>query len=232
MGRIVGMNRTIKLEWLNETADLVLQGFDEAEIRLKLQEYLSFEIKSPVVLKNTRTILLQTWVYIPNEFCDIKNKALKLFVNSGVDRVIAHWCMMLLAYPLMVDICGYIGKATKIQDYFSVAWLKEKLNENWGERTTISDSISKILQTFRQLHVIDKIKTGVYIAKIQSIEETEAISLMVQTVLALKLKAYYEIDEISLTPQMFPFRYKVTHEILNASEDFTLSHFGGKTVLL
>ena len=232
MAKTVGMNRAVKREWLDKTAGLVNAGHDETKIRAELQEYLSFEIKSPVVLKNTRTILLQSWVYIEEDQFPIRDAALRVIGKEiPADIIAAHWCMMLIAYPLMRDICNLIGKLTNIQDTFSVAWIKEKLTETWGERATILDSVSKILQTMRQLGVIENANMGTYKINKFMIHSEEAIVLLVQTILYMKEKAYYEISDVQQVPSMFPFEFTVTHELIYNTESLKLSNFGGKAVL-
>ena len=48
MAKIVGLSRNLKLQWLNKTAELVLEGLTEKEIKDQLNEYLSFEITSAI----------------------------------------------------------------------------------------------------------------------------------------------------------------------------------------
>jgi hypothetical protein len=62
MAKIIGLSRSIRLEWLNKTVELVLEGKNETQIKDELNEYLSFEIKSPTVLRKTREILMNIWV--------------------------------------------------------------------------------------------------------------------------------------------------------------------------
>ena len=61
MSKIIGMSRNINLEWLNKVADLYITGKAEDEIKDELNEYLSFEIKSPTNLRKTREILMNIW---------------------------------------------------------------------------------------------------------------------------------------------------------------------------
>lgn len=232
MAKRVGMNKTIKREWLDKTVELVCNGLSDAEIRKELKEYLSFEIDSPTTIKNSRTILLQTWVYIPDELQDIRAAALDIAKKRDYTSIVAHWCMMLLAYPILVDIATYVGKMLNIQDVFTVAWLKNKLNEHWGERTTILESVSKILLTLKNLEVVKSDKLGTYTISNKEIVDYKSICLIVKTILALKQKAYYEIAELNSIPLMFPFKYNVSHELLHNSELFTLNNFGGKVVVV
>lgn len=231
MARVIGMNRAIKPEWLNKTAELVRLGHDEKTIRAELQEYLSYEIDSAVNLKNTRTILLQTWVYTPTEHQDIRKKALALVEKGGVDALAGHWSMLLITYPVFADVCGLIGKLSNIQDTFSTTWLKEKLFEIWGERGTLVHSVGRTLQSLRYLGVVESVKTGVFQINKQELTSQKAIEVLLSAMMLLKEKAYYEISELAFMPKLFPFVFDVTHEWLHDSEAFKLNNFGGKVVL-
>ena len=63
MAKMVGLSRNLKLPWLNEVVRLYAEGLDDNQIKEKLNEYLSFEIGSPTVLRKTREILMNIWVY-------------------------------------------------------------------------------------------------------------------------------------------------------------------------
>lgn len=231
MARIIGMNRAIKLEWLNKTAGLVKQGLDDKTIRAELQKYLSFEIDSAVNLKNSRTILLQTWVYTPAEHYSIRKEALALVEKGGVDALAGHWSMLLVTYPVFADVCSLIGKLSNIQDTFTTSWLQQKLFEIWGERGTLVHSVSRTLQTLRYLGVVEIVKTSVFKIKKQEFASQDAIEVLLMAILLLKEKAYYEISELPCLPKLFPFVFDVSHEWLHNSEVFKLNNFGGKVVL-
>ena len=51
------------------------------------------------------------------------------------------------------------------------------------------------------------------------------------TIIAMKIKAYYEVTELSEISQMFPFKYNISHELLQNSDLFILNNFGGKVVV-
>lgn len=232
MAKMVGLSRPIKIEWLNKTVELVMLGKTDEEIKNELNEYLSFEITSPTNLRKTREILLTIWVKTPDEIQTIKNLAISLLKNDeNVNKLAIHWCMMLLAYPVFSDVCSLIGKLTDIQETFTTAWLKQKLFDIWGERSTLMHSIDKILQTLKYLGVIENIKIGEYKVISKLVNNENEKSLIILSVIALKNKAYYEISEFSKIPQMFPFKYSISHELLHNSELFTLNNFGGKIVV-
>lgn len=231
MSKMVGLSRPIKIEWLNKTVELIKEGKNETEIKNELNHYLSFEFSSPTNLRKTREILLATWVRTPEEYDKVKNMALEIYDGENVDKLVIHWCMMLLTYPVFSDVCALIGKLTNVQETFTTAWLKQKLFDLWGERTTLLHSIDKILQTLKYLGAIRSVKNGEFESMAININNEKEIGLIVLTVLMLKNESYFEVNELSQVPQMFPFKYRVTKEFLHQSDIFTLSTFGGKVMV-
>lgn len=227
----IGLSRLIKLEWLNKTVELILEGKTEDEISKELEFYLSFEIKSKKSLYMTKNNIMNIWVRIPDEFQEIKDLALGIYDKDDANKLVIHWCMMLLAYPVFSDVCALIGKITDIQGIFTTRWLKQNLSDIWGERTTLLYSTEKILQTLKYMGVIENEKKGVYKTHTFDVDDEEIKGLIVLTVIAINSKAYYEITELSQIPQMFPFNYSITHELLHFSDLFMLNNFGGRVVV-
>jgi len=231
MAKMVGLSRPIKIEWLNKTVELIMEGKEEAEIKNELNDYLSFEISSPTNLRKSREILMNIWVKTPDDLQHIKKLALDIYRKENGSKLLTHWCMILLTYPVFSDMSSLIGKLTDIQGSFTTSWLKQKLFDHWGERTTLLHSVDKILQTLKYIGSIENIKQGEYKVKSYQIQDDAEKSLIVMTIIAMKIKAYYEVTELSEIPQMFPFKYSVSHELLHNSDLFTLNNFGGKVVV-
>ena len=71
-----------------------------------------------------------------------------------------------------------------------------------------------------------------YRVKQYPVTDSNTIQLIIMTTIKLYEKAYYEISELSSIPQMFPFLFAVSHEMLYNSDQFSLNNFGGKVVLM
>lgn len=231
MAKMVGLSRPIKIEWLNKTVELIKEGKTTDEISKELKFYLSFEVKDETNLNKTRSSLIKIWVKTPDEYNEIKEHALKIYDNENTNRLLVHWCMMLLVYPVFSDTTSLIGKMADIQGTFTTSWLKQKLLDLWGERTTLLYSVDKILQTLKNIGAIENIKQGEYKIKNYEIQNEAEKSLIVMTIIAMKIKAYYEVTELSEISQMFPFKYNISHELLQNSDLFILNNFGGKVVV-
>ena len=82
MAKMVGLSRPIKVEWLDKTVGLLLEGKDARQVKEELNEYLSFEITSPINLRKTREILLAIWVNTSDELVPLKQKALEAYKEN------------------------------------------------------------------------------------------------------------------------------------------------------
>lgn len=232
MAKMVGLSRAIKIEWLNKTVYLVREGMAPENIKEALNDYISFEISSKDNVRKSRDILMNLWVYpFKDENANqIRQEAIKAIRNGSEDTLAMHWCMLLLHYPVFVDVTGMIGKICSMQDTFSLAWLKGKMFEEWGERTTLFHSLDKIMQTLRQIGAVNS-KGGNYTINRFQIKDAETKKILLKTVLALKMRAYYEPSELSSIPQMFPFEYEVDSELIFGSNEFEIGNFGGNPVI-
>ena len=192
MAKMVGLSRAIKIEWLNKVVSLVNEGMAPENIKDALNDYIGFEISSPDNIRKSRDILMNLWVYpFEDEKANlIRKQALEAIKNGNEDKLAMHWCMLLLYYPVFVDVTGMIGKLSSMQDSFSLAWLKDKMFEEWGERTTLFHSLDKIMQTLRQIGAVDS-KNGVYTVNHYEIKDATTKKILLKTILALKMQAYY-----------------------------------------
>ena len=233
MAKMVGLSRAIKIEWLNKTVNLVLDGMAPENIKEALNDYIGFEISSKDNIRKSRDILMNLWVYpFEDEKANqIRQQALDVIRNGSEDKQAMHWCMLLLCYPVFVDVTGMVGKLCAMQDTFSLSWLKDKMFEEWGERTTLFHSLDKIMQTLRQIGAVNS-KGGNYTINHYEINDEETKKILLKTILALKMQAYYEPSELSNIAQMFPFEYEVDSELIFGSDNFELGNFGGSPVVV
>lgn len=231
MGKTVGLFRAIKPEWLDKTAELALQDFDESVMKSTLSDYLSYEIESSSNLGRTRELLMNIWGRPEETSAIVHRKAIEAYRSERSNKAALHWALFVLAHPLFADACGLIGKITAVQDTFTTSWLKTKLCELRGERPTLIRTADGILETMRRLDCIHQKKIGLYQIKRHSVGDKETIIVLLSSLLALEKKAYYEIPELSRAPLLFPFEFSVSIEWLHHSPDFALSNLGGKIVL-
>ena len=227
MAKMVGLSRNLKLSWLNQTVELVSSNLVENEIKEKLNEYLSFEIGSPTNIRKTREILMYIWHY-ENEYTEkLRPTALELIKKYPDYALEIHWCMMLAAYPVFMDMCKLIGKMSEFQDEITLAQLKQKLFDEWGDRTTLYHSIDKLISTLKEFGVLACDKPGKYHINRHKVAKDEINSFMVYTIINVDGSGYYLFQEVNASSYLFPFECTVSKEMLLQDERFTMNNFGG-----
>lgn len=228
MAKIVGLSRNLKLPWLNKVVDLVLEGLEEGDIKEQLNEYLSFEIESPTNLRKTREILMNIWVYDNNYSDKIRATALELICDYPEYSMSIHWCMMLAAYPFFADACKLIGKMAEFQDEITLTQLKQKLFDEWGERTTLYHSIDKLMATLKAMEAVTSDRSGKYYINKHQISNPKIVSFMIYTAMLVDGKGYYTFTEIDSFDYLYPFEYKIEKMTLLEDTKFVMNNLGGK----
>lgn len=228
MSKLVGLSRNLKMQWLNKVVEFVSSGLTEQEIKDGLNEYLSFEIESPTNLRKTREILMNIWVYDNEQSKRIKDIALKLITAYPEYALAIHWCMMLVTYPVFSDMCKLIGKMSEFQDELSTKQVKQKLFDEWGERSTLFHSIDKLISTLKAFDIITCEKPGKYQINTHAVNNPKIVLLMTQTMMLVDGSGYYTFADINSSTYFFAFEYKVEKETLLFDSRFTTAHFGGE----
>ncbi len=228
MAKMVGLSRNLKLPWLNEVVRLYAEGLDDNQIKEKLNEYLSFEIGSPTVLRKTREILMNIWVYENDYTAALRDEALRLFQKDSDYALPVHWCMMLAAYPVFQDMCRLIGKIGEFEETITTKQIKQKLFDEWGERSTLYHSSDKLISTLKALEALDSEKTGVYSIKKHEFSKPEIVDFLLYAMMKIDDAGYYSLLDLENSVYLFPFEYKVSKEAILMDDRFTTGTFGGE----
>ncbi|WP_352418699.1 hypothetical protein [Proteiniborus sp.] len=232
MSKIIGMSRNIKLEWLNQAANFYISGKTEAEIKESLNDYLSYEIKSAINLRKTREILMNIWVRDLENMQGTKEYAVRLYNTGNKENILlAHWCLMILVYPVFADICCTIGKMYNKMFDITNKEIKNRMFDVWGERSTLYHSIDKNIKTLKDIGVLTVLPKNQYGVKKYKINDKNGLVLITNTLTHIKDKLYLSADELRNNPIFFPFEYDITLNILEESQLFMFDKFGGEVVV-
>ena len=231
MKKIIGFSRNLKIHWLNKIVELVSEFTDQDVIKRKLNEYLSYEIKSETNLRKTREILLNIWSY-KNDIIENKQEVLDLMKKHPECSIAINYAMILCTYPVFYDICSIIGRNSDFKEEITLNQLKSKLYDEWGERTTIYHSTDKIIATLKELNIISAKKPGQYLINKAQISNQEVINFLIMV--SLKLggsQNYFSLKNISELPILFPFEFKICEKTISEDKKFTLNTFGNNVSL-
>lgn len=229
MAKTVGLSRKITLQWLNKAVELREANLTEEEYKTKMNEYLSFEIGSPTNLRKTREILMRLWFYEDDQIVtQIRNEALLLIKKHPDYAMPIHWCMMLASYPVFADLSRLMSKIAEFNDVIILSQLKQKLFDEWGERSTLYHSTDKIIQTIKELGVITANKPGKYTIIKHTVSNSEIVEFMLHVALKVDGNSYYSFTELNDFAVLYPFDYQVSREIVTSDEMIVCSNLGGE----
>jgi len=118
----IGIDRIIRLRWLEKTAYLVLAGSNRSTIRVTLQEEIANSFRSTNTsvrgsLDKTITNLMKIWVNPPKELVSFHENGLRLLKKLPPDQQIAvHWGMTTAVYPFWANVASHAGRILRLQD--------------------------------------------------------------------------------------------------------------------
>lgn len=228
MAKMVGLSRNLKLQWLNKVVELVSSNLTEQEIKDQLNEYLSFEISSPTNLRKTREILMNIWVYENDISNKLREEAVSIVRDMPEYALVAHWCMMMATYPVFVDMCKLIGRLSEFQDEITLSQIKQKLYDEWGERTTLYHSIDKLISTLKELIVLQCEKPGKYHIVKHEVSNGRISAFMMYAMMLVGDSGYYSFTDLGNSVYFYPFQYQLEKELLLGDDRFSMNNFGGE----
>ena len=209
MAKAVGLSRNIKMQWLNKAVDLFNENLEEAEYKNTLNEYLGFEIGSAINIRKTREILMHLWFYENDETNDVRKMGLSLIRAYPDYALPIHWCMILITYPVFADICKLIGRISDFQEEITLAQLKKKLFDEWGERTTLFHSTNKIITTMKELGALSCDKPGKYHIEKHSVNIKQIVNFMLLVAMKVGGNSYYTFADLANMGILFPFESSI-----------------------
>lgn len=165
----VGIDRPIRLDWLDQTARLILAENSDDNVVSCMTEFLAQEFPGAVPsvrgsLSKTLTILMKTWVRVPEDLRSFRDRGLRLLESNGQKmKIPIHWGMLMSAYPFWGAVAQQSGRLLHLQGNVVATQLQRRLKEQYGERETVSRRVRYAMRSFIEWGVLSETSTkGVY----------------------------------------------------------------------
>ena len=232
----IGIDRLIRLKWLEHTANLMLDGNTEETIKSELEQLLATTFPSSSAntrgsLSKTTTILLKTWLRVPKDLHALRDTGLELLqANSKAEHLALHWGMIMAAYPFWGAVAGQTGRLLRLQGNVSAIQIQRRLREQYGERETVSRRVRYVIRGFIDWGVLHETKEkGVYIQGLtRSIDNPKLISWLIEASLHSRSNGSTAIKDLLDSTSLFPFY--LTHvsaeNLVTASPRLELLRYG------
>lgn len=229
MRKVVGISQRVRLSWLDAVPMRIEKSTSGAELRSFLNSHLSEELPGPESRAKTSGIIMRIWCAIPLDRIPLRDRALELLPRiTSQERIFLHWGMAALAYPFFRDTAEVIGRLLALQDDFTTAQVQDRMLTSWGDRTTSSDAVQRLITTFVDWGILCSTKARGHFVSSKKIS-TDNISLQLWLLEAL-LKASssdeIEAQQLLRLPESYPFSISVGVHDLRKDENFTVHRQG------
>src|SRR5271157_251411 len=223
---MIGYNRTVKLRWLDETADLFLARQSEAEISSALRQTLHDQLSvgsnaERGSREKTITLLLKTWVRVPGRLLGLRDDGIQLLgLVRRSERLPLHWGMTMAAYPFWRVVADVTGRLFRLQGTASASEVQRRVRELHGEREAVSRSTRYVLRAFADWGVIvDTDTKGRYVAQTPvRIDDASVATWLLEATMFAADTSSTDFQSLANAPALFPFHLRrITPDALTVS---------------
>jgi len=212
----IGFSQRVRLEWLEQTANLVLAGNDKEAVNDALQGLLKEKVSIGGQAKRGNrekiiTILIKVWLRVPAELDPLRIDGLELLKRIPRRYHLAvHWGMVMAAYPFWSGVATQVGRLLKLQGSVAAAHVQRRVREQYGERETVSRAARRILRSYLDWGVLQKkgVK-GIYRAGSPlALDDIRLIAWLVEASLHTRPNGSAPLRALLDSPSLFPFKFK------------------------
>lgn len=228
----VGFSQRIQVEWLEQTAQLLLEGNTREQIHTALDQLLQDKLSIGSTSKfgsrrNTIYILLKIWVSVPHPLESLRDEGLEHLKRLPTEAHLPiHWGMTAASYPFFGTVAEVVGRLLRLQGSVSAAQVQRRLREQLGERETVARAVRRVLRSFVDWGVLqDTEEKGIYQATPSCfIEDQQLRTWLIEAVLLANNKSAGNLRSVSQSPTLFPFTMN-TPNIIDLSNTKRLEYF-------
>lgn len=211
----IGIDRLVRLAWLDKTANLVLAGNPPDAIKKYLHDDLApfFDTDEKTIrgsLDKTVTILLIVWARPVAELQSFHRSAVELYNHlPSHERILVHWGLTMSAYPFWSSVASSVGRLLNLQGTASANQVQRRLREQYGERETVARRARYVLRSFVDWGVLQETSIkGTYKKGIELVvSKPESIAWLLEAALHARPQKSAPLQELISNPSFFPFTF-------------------------
>jgi hypothetical protein len=212
----IGFSQRIRLEWFEQTANLVLARNDKEAINTTLQTVLKDKVSvGGIAERGNRekiiSILMKVWVNASPNLEAFRNNGLELMKRLPQKNHIAvHWGMVMAVYPFWAAVAGHTGRLLKLQSTVAAPHVQRRMREEYGERETVSRAARRVLRSFVDWDILKETKNkGVYCQGLSlPIHYSKLVAWLAEAILYTRSNGSAATRDLLDNPSLFPFHLK------------------------
>lgn len=232
----IGFSQRVRLEWLEQTANLILAGNDKVAVNEALQEMLKDKVSvGGQAERGNRekiiSILFRVWLTVPRELELLRVEGLELLsLVPRTDHLAIHWGMVTAVYPFWSDVALQVGRLLRLQGSAAAAHVQRRVREQYGERETVSRATRRVLRSFLDWEVLHETdRKGTYSVGLPlEIGDSRLTAWLVEASLHARTNGAAPLKDLIDSPSLFPFRIKPIHaeSLVNAGPTLEILRHG------
>jgi hypothetical protein len=217
----IGFSQRVRLEWLEQTANLILAGNDMTAVNEALQELLKDKVSIGGQSKRGNrekiiSILKQVWVTPPSSLIPLRDEGIEMLATQSSVlsphhlSVAIHWGMVMAVYPFWSDVATQTGRLLRLQGSVAMAHIQRRIREQYGERETVSRATQRVVRSYLDWGVLQETGAkGIYAAEpTLAIEDSRLIAWLIEASLHARGSDSAPLKDLINSPSLFPFRIK------------------------
>ena len=215
----IGLDRHVRLEWLEKVSSLVIAENDSVSIKSILQSDLQGAFRSTNTdvrgsIDKTITVLLKIWLTIPSELSSLHLDGLELLKSlPQQDHLAIHWGMVMAVYPFWSGVAIQVGRLLRLQGSVAVAQVQRRVCEQYGERETVSRRARYTIRSYLDWGVLQETGAkGIYSGGTTlAVDDSRLIAWLAEASLHARANGSAPLKDLIDSPSLFPFRIKPVH---------------------
>lgn len=225
--RMIGIDRTIQLNWIDSAVEMLLKGYTPEEIWTGLDPIIGSVLTGKDARRKCKTVIFRVWIKVPQEVESFRDEALGLMKSATKsERILLHWIMCCVAYPFFRDFTATIGKMLKLQDDINSQQVIRRIVEKYGERSTAIRATQRLFVSIVNWGVITQ-TTDKHIFSADKSQRhkigNDIIPWLVEGVISANGSKSISMDNIRSNPSLFPFDYEPTLSLISSDGRFEIN---------
>lgn len=232
--RTIGLDRLIRLEWLDAAAGRLAAGDTPKVAREYVWELLEGVVAGATAQTargKTITVLARVWLTPPAAAVALRDAAVSVLAQASAgERLAIHWAMLSAAYPFFVDVAGLVGKSLGLNGEVALSQLTRRLVDTWGDRSTLRPASQRLVRSMVQWGALrDGGKVGLYLGPQKKTVVSSAIGEFLVEGLLVAAKRGMPLAQLVSHPAVFPFDVRTDLTALRRSERLHVHRQGDQT---
>lgn len=212
--RTLGLDRPLRLEWLDAAAGRLAAGDTPKAAREYLWDLLAGTVagNTPQTARGkTLTVLSRIWLTPPAEMLSLRDAGLRALADASTDeRVAIHWAMVCAAYPFFVDVAGLVGKSLTLNGEVALSQLIRRLVDLWGDRSTLRAAAQRLMRSMVQWGALrEGERAGMFLALPKKLAIGPSVGQLVVEGLLIGEHRGMPLGQLLSHPASFPFDVRV-----------------------